>query len=60
MENRAVLWKALSKRPEVRLGWDAVKGNLARGPQEGSWTSNQITTVISIADGSLQTITFTR
>lgn len=30
MENKAVLWKALSKRHEVRLGWDAVKGNLAR------------------------------
>lgn len=60
MGNKAVPWKALPKRPEVHMGWDAVKGNLARGPQEGSWSSNQITTVISIADGSLQTITFTR
>lgn len=33
MGNKAVPWKALPKRPEVHMGWDAVKGNLARGPQ---------------------------
>lgn len=49
MENGAVRWKGLSKGQEVRIGWDAVKDNLARGPQEGSWTSNQIITVISIS-----------
>lgn len=32
MENGAVWWKGLSKGQEVRIGWDAVKDNLARGP----------------------------
>lgn len=31
------------------IGYDAVKDRLARGPQEASWTSNQIIIVISIS-----------
>lgn len=49
MENGAVQPKALCRKHERRIGYDAVKDRLARGPQEASWTSNQIITVISIS-----------
>lgn len=49
MENGAVQSKALCRKHERRIGYGAVKDRLARGPQEASWTSNQIIIVISIS-----------
>lgn len=49
MKNGAVQLKALSEKHEMHTGWAAVKDRLAPGPQEASWTSNQIIIVISIS-----------
>ena len=49
MKNGAVQLKALSEKHERHAGWAAVKDRLAPGPQEASWTSNQIIIVISIS-----------
>lgn len=49
MKNGAVQLKSLSKKHEMHTGWATVKDRLVRGPQEASWTSNQIIIVISIS-----------